>query len=139
VTSTDELLDAVVAPWDWSRLTAPEVDEAWRELAIWVEFLRGEYRPWVRLPDCWPLHEALRSELLLFMHWQQRIVHLGQDPEEGVRWHSELRRAAEAWACLATCVHGARERGPAAAEERRRLVLAANLGQAVRSWQARLA
>lgn len=125
-------------PWDWSLLTAPELEEAWRELAIWVEQLRREYRLWVTLPECWPLHEPLRSELLYFMYWQKRLIHVGDDPEEGVRWHGELRRAAEAWGRLATCDHTESSNPwPAAGEEQRRAVLARNLRLAIDAWQGR--
>lgn len=125
-------------PWNWSHLPPSELEEAWRELALWVEDLRREYRAWITLPDCWPLHEPLRSELVYFMHWQQRIVHLGDDPEEGVRWHVELRRSAESWGRLASCDHSAGSRWAAVGgEEQRRAALARNLRQAMGEWRAR--
>jgi hypothetical protein len=131
-------LELAGPPWDWSDLAPSEVEEAWRELAIWVEQLRRDYRAWVTLPECWPLHEALRSELLYFMYWQKRVVHVGDDPEEGVRWHGELRRAAESWAKLATCDHtDATMPWPGVGEDQRRAVLARHLRQAVTDWQSR--
>jgi hypothetical protein len=92
-------------PWNWSGLSGEDLRAAWESLAGWVEALRDDYRDWVALPDCWPLHEPLRSELLFFKCWQERVLRLSDDPEDGIRWHSELRRAAEAWSRLALCDH----------------------------------
>jgi hypothetical protein len=135
-----DMLEALgIPPWNWTELAPSELEEAWRELALWVEEVRREYRAWVTLPDCWPLHEPLRSELLYFMYWQRRIVQVGDDPEEGVRWHGELRRAAEYWARLATCDHGAD--GPwltVASEPQRRAALSSSLQQAIAEWQSKL-
>ncbi|MFZ0215631.1 MAG: hypothetical protein WAM30_06765 [Candidatus Dormiibacterota bacterium] len=94
-------------PWDWGELDAAEFQEAWRDLAIWVEWLRRSYGEWVTLPDCWPEHESLRSELCAFRWWHKRALHLEGDPEDLIRWHGEIRRAAESWARLATCEHAA--------------------------------
>ncbi|MBO0689472.1 MAG: hypothetical protein J2P40_07870 [Candidatus Dormibacteraeota bacterium] len=124
-------------PWNWERLQASDLETSWRELTLWVEWLRREYRTWVTLPDCWPLHEALRSELCLFMWWHRRAVELSDDPEDGVRWHGELRQAAEAWSRLATCDHesGSRRRPPD--EDRRRAQLSGYLREAMEDWRRR--
>lgn len=62
------------------------------------------YEPWVRLPSCWPRHVGLRSELVFFQAWHERILE-GDDPYEGVNWHTALRSAAMAWQELAGCRH----------------------------------
>jgi hypothetical protein len=124
-------------PWDWERLPASDLEGSWRELTLWVEWLRREYRGWVTLPDCWPLHEALRSELCFFMWWHRRAIGLADDPEDGVRWHAELRQAAEAWGRLATCDHEAQDRWHPHNEEQRQAVLAGFVRQAIDRWQRR--
>ncbi|MBO0688223.1 MAG: hypothetical protein J2P40_01430 [Candidatus Dormibacteraeota bacterium] len=123
-------------PWNWERLPASDLEASWRELTLWVEWLRREYRTWVTLPDCWPLHEALRSELCLFMWWHRRAVELSDDPEDGVRWHGDLRQAAEAWSRLATCDHDAQSRRPPD-EDHRRAQLSGYLREAMDGWRRR--
>jgi hypothetical protein len=118
---------------DWSGLSPLELEEAWHELAAWVERLRHAYQPWVQLPDCWPLHEPLRSELLYFMSWQKRAL-TGEDPEDGVRWHSEIRRSAESWARLAFCDHESFIESPAPVQSQ---ATSRYLCQAVIAWPSR--
>ncbi|HYZ01670.1 MAG TPA: hypothetical protein VFA92_09260 [Candidatus Binatia bacterium] len=124
-------------PWNWERLPQTDLEASWRELTLWVEWLRREYRTWVTLPDCWPLHEALRSELCFFMWWHRRAVELSDDPEDGIRWHGDLRQAAEAWSRLATCDHEAQTDRRPADEDRRRAQLSGYLRDAMDSWRHR--
>lgn len=124
-------------PWHWERLPQTDLEASWRELTLWVEWLRREYRTWVTLPDCWPLHEALRSELCFFMWWHRRAVELSDDPEDGIRWHGDLRQAAEAWSRLATCDHDAQTDRRPADEDRRRAQLSGYLREAMDGWRHR--
>ena len=104
-------------PWDWRDLDQASLQAAWHDLAVWVEWLRRSYREWVSLPDCWPEHESLRSELCAFRWWHHRAQHTDGDPEDLIRWHGELRHAAEAWGRLATCEHGAPDAAPVGTDE----------------------
>lgn len=90
--------------WDWSRLEPAARGERWLGLAKWVGWLVENYDPWIKLPDCWPRHESLRSELEFFRVWHREILESGS-PYDGTSWHSSLRSAALAWAELSTCKH----------------------------------
>jgi hypothetical protein len=90
--------------WDWSRLDPAARRQRWDSLVQWVSWLVENYDPWVKLPECWPRHEALRSELAFFQEWHREVVESG-DPYDGTSWHSSLRSAAEAWTLLSTCRH----------------------------------
>jgi hypothetical protein len=90
--------------WDWSKLGRQEVAVRWDLLTAWVAWLQETYEEWVKLPDCWARHEALRSELEFFRAWHAEVMDSGT-PSEGTYWHSSLRNAAVAWAALSTCTH----------------------------------
>jgi hypothetical protein len=90
--------------WDWKRLSPPELQDRWRSLAAWVRWLQDNYGTWVKLPPCWPRHEALRSELEYYRAWHLQLLADG-DATEGTSWHSSLRAAASAWSELADCDH----------------------------------
>lgn len=86
-------------PWNWSELTEQERQEELEELAEWVADLQEAYGRWVRLPPCWPLHRALREELVVFWYWRERLDDSPDvPPEEAVRWHQSLRASAQVWA-----------------------------------------
>jgi hypothetical protein len=40
------------------------------------------YGEWVKLPPCWPSHEALSTELCVLRHWHRTALELGSDPAE---------------------------------------------------------
>lgn len=105
-------------PWVWNQLPSAERRRRWQALVTWVEWLEEAYQPWVVLPACWPAHEGLRAELTLFWYWHGWLSTSADDPAAGVRWHAELRRAAEEWRRLAACDH--RPPGP----ERERVMAA---------------
>jgi len=90
--------------WDWRRLPAAAQRARWAELAAWVEWLQDNYQSWVRLPPCWPRHEALRSELVFFKAWREDVLLAGSG-YDGVNWHSQLRAAAVEWEPLVDCRH----------------------------------
>ncbi len=90
--------------WDWANLGPAELNQRWRSLAAWVRWLQDNYGNWVKLPPCWPRHEALRSELEFFRAWHAQLLEDG-DATEGTNWHSSLRSAATAWMELADCDH----------------------------------
>jgi hypothetical protein len=90
--------------WDWAGLGPAELDQRWQSLAAWVRWLLEHYSTWVKLPPCWPRHEALRSELEFFRAWHVQLLEDG-DATEGTNWHSALRSAAGAWMELADCDH----------------------------------
>jgi hypothetical protein len=92
-------------PWVWDQLPDELYAESWRRLADWVEWLERAYAPWVVLPVCWPAHEGLRTELTVFWVWHRWFTTAAVNPVDGVRWHSELRRAAQDWRALANCLH----------------------------------
>jgi hypothetical protein len=96
-------------PWDWASLEPRQRALELERLGDWVRALRDDYRAWVNLPDCWPLHEPLRSELAFFWYWQREILGVRNRAAEGVHWHEELRRSADAWRRLSTCRHEERE------------------------------
>jgi hypothetical protein len=91
--------------WVWDEVPDEERAVLFAQVAGWVEWLETAYEPWVALPACWPLHEALRVELTMFWLWHRRIMSTETEASEGVRWHHELRRSADAWRALATCTH----------------------------------
>lgn len=90
--------------WDWDQLDPGARRREWEDLAAWVALLQEDYEPWVKLPACWPRHEALRSELAFFKGWHEEVIR-GGDGYDGTSWHSHLRDAAEAWQVLADCQH----------------------------------
>jgi hypothetical protein len=90
--------------WDWSQLPVQDRSARWMTLVKWVRWLQEIYEPWVKLPECWPRHEALRSELEFFRAWREDIMKSGT-PSDGTYWHSSLRNAAAAWEQLANCTH----------------------------------
>ena len=90
--------------WDWTSLGPAELKQRWQSLATWVRWLLEHYSTWVKLPPCWPRHEALRSELEFFRAWHAQLLEDG-DATEGTNWHSSLRSAATAWMDLADCEH----------------------------------
>lgn len=110
-------------PWVWDNLP-PEVHQRrWQNLVAWVQWLEEAYAPWVILPPCWPAHEGLLAELILFWCWHDWLMHEETDPVAGLRWHAELRRAADAWRQLSTCDHrppGPEQEQVVAAERARR-------------------
>ena len=57
------------------------------------------------LPACWPLHEALRSELAFLWYWHRSLYADPADPSQGIRWHSSLHSSSQAWWRLASCRH----------------------------------
>lgn len=93
-----------VAPLDWHRLSPVARRERWLSLAAWVEWLVDAYDPWIKLPDCWPRHESLRSELASFQAWHDEILRSGTG-YDGTYWHAQLRTAASAWEELEHCRH----------------------------------
>src|SRR5579859_3170707 len=96
---------ATRAAWDWEGISDDELSERWRELASWVEWLQTAYEDWVELPPCWPLHDWLCNELLLFSHWHAMLFEPSTHPSEGVEWHQQIRASAEAWRRISTCEH----------------------------------
>lgn len=90
--------------WDWDRLDPVARRQQWGKLASWVAWLQEHYESWVKLPPCWPRHEALRSELAFFKGWHEEVMR-GGDGYDGTSWHSHLRDAAEAWLAVADCQH----------------------------------
>ncbi|MGH7911003.1 MAG: hypothetical protein ACREQM_17530 [Candidatus Dormibacteraceae bacterium] len=131
----DDLGEPVAPPWDWSVAPPAELRESWHDLAVWVEWLRRSYAGWVTLPDCWPRHEPLRSELCAFMWWHRRAQRAADDPEDLIRWHGELRRSAESWARLAACVHDGADPRLRQDEAARRQRLADHLRRAMADWR----
>lgn len=97
--------EAEQPPWAWDDLPEQAYRERWHSLVSWVQWLEEAYAPWVVLPPCWPAHEGLRTELALFWYWHGWLMSEATDPVAGVRWHADLRRAADAWRDLATCDH----------------------------------
>ena len=89
----------------WDHVPDEERADRFTQVAVWVEWLETTYEPWVALPACWPLHEGLRVELTMFWVWHRRVMSTVTEPAEGVHWHHELRRSAEAWRALAECTH----------------------------------
>jgi hypothetical protein len=92
-------------PWVWEHLSDELHDQSLRRLTAWVAWLEEAYAPWVTLPDCWPAHEGLRTELIMFWYWHRYLMTRAVNPTEGVRWHADLRRAAYDWRELAGCTH----------------------------------
>jgi len=92
-------------PWVWDRLPEAQRNESWRELVEWVDWLTDAYAPWIVLPDCWPAHEGLRTELTMFWLWHEWLMTAAVNPIDGVRWHQDLRHSAQAWRELANCRH----------------------------------
>ncbi|ADJ50408.1 hypothetical protein AMES_8582 [Amycolatopsis mediterranei S699] len=92
-------------PWIWDALEDDVRARSWQELADWVDWLGEAYSPWVHLPPCWPAHEGLKTELSMFWYWHRWLSTAAVNPIDGVRWHNELRRSAQAWRELATCQH----------------------------------
>lgn len=92
-------------PWVWDHVSEEPRAELWRRLAEWVEWLEGAYAPWVTLPPCWPAHEGLVVELRMFRQWHRWLMSQATQPADGVRWHQDLRRSAQAWQVLAGCRH----------------------------------
>ena len=92
-------------PWIWDGLPEDIQAESWRRLAAWVEWLEEAYAPWVVLPACWPAHEGLLTELRMYWVWHRWLTTAAVNPADGVRWHHELRRSAQAWGELASCRH----------------------------------
>jgi len=86
-------------PWNWSALSAVERRVEIEDLANWIAELQETHGRWVRLPNCWPCHLALRDELAAFWYWRQRIDNVvTAGPDELVHWHQSLRLSAQAWA-----------------------------------------
>ena len=86
-------------PWNWRELSADDRRDELEELAQWVADLQEAYGRWVSLPPCWPLHRALREELMAFWYWRERLDEsTDAAPEEAVRWHQSLRASAQVWA-----------------------------------------
>ncbi len=99
------MTDKPQPPWVWDDLTDEVRAESWRKLAEWVEWLEEAYATWVTLPPCWPVHEGLRTELAMFWYWHRWVSTAAVNPIDGVRWHNEMRRSAQAWRELAACQH----------------------------------
>jgi len=91
--------------WVWDGLPDDQYVVLWREFAAWVAWLEDAYGTWVKLPPCWPLHEALRTELSMFWYWHNEIMTTEQNPVTGIAWHNDLRNSALAWQELAGCAH----------------------------------
>ncbi len=91
--------------WVWDSLPDDVRADLFAKVAAWVEWLEATYEPWVTLPACWPLHEALRVELTMFWMWHRLVSSTITTASEGVRWHHELRRSAGSWRALADCLH----------------------------------
>lgn len=86
-------------PWNWDELSKGQRQIEMEDLAVWVAGLQEAHGRWVRLPDCWPCHRALRDELAGFWYWRQRLdVVATAPPEELIRWHQSLRSSAQSWA-----------------------------------------
>lgn len=94
----------MASEWDWTGLGPHELELRWRRLARWTDWLQEHYGHWVKLPACWPLHEALRAELEFLRSWHHQILDDG-DGSEGLSWHNSLRTAAASWMVLADCRH----------------------------------
>ncbi|GAA3768587.1 hypothetical protein GCM10022225_63940 [Plantactinospora mayteni] len=105
---------AAPAPWAWDDATDEAYEDLWARFVRWVDWVEREYAPWVVLPPCWPVHEALRFELTLLWYAHDAALYRSTDPISGIQWHVDLRNAANAWRALATCDH--REPSP---EQRR--------------------
>lgn len=99
------MADSTTPPWVWADLDSDKLERSWRDLATWVDWLEDAYAPWVLLPACWPDHEGLRTELRMFWYWHRWVQRKAVNPIDGVRWHQELRRSAQAWRDLANCRH----------------------------------
>ena len=89
---------------NWQRLPPAARRQQWQRLADWVGWLQDNYQPWVKLPPCWPRHEALRSELNFFQQYYEEVLN-GETGYEGTSWHAQLRAAAIEWEKLAGCRH----------------------------------
>lgn len=100
---TEEPVDPPL--WVWDDLPDDVYVGLWREFAAWVAWLEDTYGAWVTLPPCWPLHEALRTELTMFWYWHGEIMSTEQNPVAGISWHNDLRNSAVAWRELAGCDH----------------------------------
>lgn len=125
---SDESPGGAVPAWVWDHLPGELRADLFREVAGWVVWLEENYEQWVSLPACWPLHEALRTELSMFWMWHRLVTSSMTSPAEGVRWHHEMRRAAQAWRAVADCTHepGVRQQATLARarQERRERFLA---------------
>ena len=92
---------------DWKALSPMKREELLHALAAWVDWLQQTYETWVKLPPCWPEHEALRAELMFFKVMHEEAMH-SQGGYEGVNWHAMMRNAAQQWEQLASCKHEVR-------------------------------
>jgi hypothetical protein len=91
--------------WDWRGASPENLRDRWDDLAMWVEWARHTYRDFLKLPDCWPGHVALRTELYLFrVAWVDAFLQ-SADPFDGIRWLREFQRSAEGWRQMANCKH----------------------------------
>ena len=97
--------EATTPPWVWTDKPADNLARTWKDFAAWVEWLENAYAPWVLLPACWPAHEGLQAELRMFWYWHRWIQRKAANPIDGVRFHQELRRSAQAWRELSGCRH----------------------------------
>lgn len=129
VPEPDEL--SPLPPWVWDELSAEDHEATWREFSAWVGWLEQEYGTWVRLPPCWPLHEALRAELAMFWYWHGDVMTVVDDPVTGIAWHNDLRQSALAWQQLADCDHEEPIRYHRQLAEQRRVRHERFLGQAI--------
>jgi len=104
---TDEMQVPKRPPWNWKALPEAQRDEELEDLAEWVADLQEAYGRWVRLPNCWPLHRALREELAVFWYWRQWTDgSLEATAEEAARWHQSLRASAQVWSeAFGGCTH----------------------------------
>jgi hypothetical protein len=97
--ANDDQQQPRLPPWNWREMSEQERSDELEELAEWAARLQEAYGRWVRLPPCWPLHRALREELMAFWYWRQRLDEAPDAaPEEAVRWHQSLRASAQVWA-----------------------------------------
>lgn len=99
------MAESSTPPWVWTDLTPDRLARNWQELAAWVAWLEDAYAPWVLLPACWPDHEGLRTELTMYWYWHRWVQRKAANPIDGVRFHQELRRSAQAWRELSNCRH----------------------------------
>lgn len=126
-----EYEESALPLWVWSDLSPEDYEQTWREFSSWVGWLEQEYASWVRLPPCWPLHEALRVELAMFWYWHGDVMTTVDDPVTGIAWHNDLRQSAQAWQQLADCDHEEPIRYHRQLAEQRRARHQQFLGQAI--------
>lgn len=88
--------EEVPRPINWDLLSPDDLEEAWRELDAWVDWLRHTYGlPATIIPPYWHRHPELLWELAaLHTHWQG-AYHPDQHASAPSNWHRDFADARE--------------------------------------------